>query len=73
MATTTIQLTSALKEELTAMKLHPRETYQEVLERILEDLRGLDSKTRRELAKAEAEIAHGRSVGHRELGTKLGF
>ncbi|MCI4363125.1 MAG: hypothetical protein L3K13_02315 [Thermoplasmata archaeon] len=73
MGTTTIQLTSALKEELTAMKIHRRETYQEVLERVLEDLRELDSKTREELAKAEAEIEHGRSVKHRELGAKLGF
>jgi predicted transcriptional regulator len=73
MATTTIQLTSALKEELTAMKLHPRETYQEVLERVLEDLRELDARTRKELAEAEGEIQHGRSVTHRELGAKLGF
>ncbi|MCI4332942.1 MAG: hypothetical protein L3K01_04335 [Thermoplasmata archaeon] len=73
MATTTIQLTSALKEELTAMKVHSRETYQQVLERVLEDLRELDSKTRKELARAEAEIGRGRSVKHRELGAKLGF
>ncbi|MCI4350457.1 MAG: hypothetical protein L3K15_02950 [Thermoplasmata archaeon] len=72
MATTTIQLTSALKGELSAMKIHPRETYQEVLERVLEDLRELDSKTRKELAKAEAEIRHGRFVKHHELGAKLG-
>lgn len=73
MATTTIQLTSALKEELTAMKIHPRETYQEVLERVLEDLRELDSKTRKELVKAEAEIERGSSLKHRELGARLGF
>ena len=73
MATTTIQLSSGLKEELAAMKLHRRESYQEVLERLLEDVRGLDSKTRRELAKAEAEIARGASLTHRDLGVKLGF
>jgi predicted transcriptional regulator len=73
MAATTIQLSSTLKEELTAMKIHPRETYQEVLERVLEDLRQLDSKTRKELARAESEIEHGSSLKHRELGAKLGF
>jgi predicted transcriptional regulator len=72
-STTTIQLTSTLKQELTAMKVHPRETYQQVLERVLEDLRVLDSKTRKELARAEAEIERGLSVKHRELGAKLGF
>ena len=73
MATTTIQLTSALKRELTAMKIHPRESYQDVLERVLEDLRELDSKTRKELARAEAEIEKGSSVTHRQLGAKMGF
>jgi predicted transcriptional regulator len=73
MATTTIQLTSALKEELTAMKIHRRETYQEVLERILEDLRELDAKTRKELASAEAEIREGRFVTHDQLKAKLGL
>lgn len=73
MASTTIQLDSELKKELTAMKIHPRETYQQVLARVLEDLRELDSKTRKELAKAEAEIEHGRSMTHAELGAKLGF
>jgi predicted transcriptional regulator len=73
MATTTIQLTSTLKQELAAMKLHPRETYQEVLERVLEDLRELDSKTRKELAKAEEEVRRGRFVTHRQLGAHLGF
>jgi predicted transcriptional regulator len=73
MATTTIQLTSAMKDELTAMKVHPRESYQEVLERVLEDLRELDAKTRKELARAEADLDHGRSMTHRQLGAKLGF
>lgn len=73
MATTTIQLTSALKDELSAMKIHPRESYQDVLERILEDLRQLDSRTRKELAKAEAEIRRGRSIKHQELGAAMGF
>jgi predicted transcriptional regulator len=73
MATSTIQLTAELKEELAAMKLHPRESYQEVLERVLEDLRALDEKTRRELRRAEAEIRRGRSVKHEQLGAQLGF
>ena len=73
MATTTIQLTTAMREELTAMKIHPRETYQQGLERVLDDLRELDSKTRKELAMAEAEIEGGSYVKHNELGTELGF
>jgi predicted transcriptional regulator len=71
MATSTIQLTTELKDELAAMKLHPREAYQEVLETVLEDLRELDEKTRQELRRAEAEIRHGRSVTHDQLGAKL--
>jgi predicted transcriptional regulator len=73
MAATTIQLSAELKQTLAGMKLHPRESYQEVLERVLEDLRGLDERTRKEVAKAASEIRRGRYVTHAQLGAKLGF
>jgi hypothetical protein len=73
MAVTTIQLSAELKQTLAGMKLHPRESYQEVLERVLEDLRGLDERTRKEVVKAASEIRRGRSVTNAQLGAKLGF
>ena len=45
-ATTTIQLSTEMKGALEGMKLHPRETYEDVLERLLEDLRELNEETK---------------------------
>jgi predicted transcriptional regulator len=58
-ATHTIRLSSRLKRRIRALKLHPRETYEDVLERILEDLSELNARTRREVEQARREIERG--------------
>ena len=73
MATTTIQLSKELKKTLESMKLHPRETYEEVLERILEDLRELSEKTKNEIGQAIKEIRAGKYRTHEQLKDELGF
>ena len=40
--TTTVQIDRTLKARLDRMKLHPRESYNEVLQRILEDLEDIN-------------------------------
>lgn len=72
-ATTTIQLSQALKKTLESMKLHPRETYEEVLERILEDLRELNQQTKEEIEKALKEIKAGKYRSHEQLKAEMGF
>ncbi len=72
-ATTTIQLSSGMKKTLQAMKLHPRESYEEVLERILEDLRELNEETKREIEQARREIAQGKFKTHEEVRREMGF
>jgi len=72
-ATTTIQLSKELKKTLESMKLHPRETYEEVLERILEDLRELSEKTKNEIGQAIKEIRAGKYRTHEQLKDELGF
>src|SRR2546426_7014149 len=52
--TTTIQLSKEIKKTLESMKLHPRETYEEVLDRILEDLRELSEQTKRKSSRRSA-------------------
>ena len=73
MATTTIQLSKELKKTLESMKLHPRETYEEVLERILEDLRELSEKTKKEIGQAIKEIKAGKYRTHEQLKDEMGF
>lgn len=73
MAATTVQLSREHRDALAAMKLHPRETLDDVVGRVLEDLEELDRVTLRAIAKARKEIAAGRTVSHEKLGEEMGF
>ena len=72
-AATTIQLSKEIKKTLESMKLHPRETYEEVLERILEDLRELSDQTKREIEQAIREINAGKYRTHEQLKSEMGY
>jgi len=72
-ATTTIQLSKEIKKTLESMKLHPRETYEEVLERILEDLRELSEQTKKEVEQAIREIKAGKYRTHEQLRSEMGY
>ena len=72
-ATTTIQLSKEIKNTLESMKLHPRETYEEVLERILEDLRELSEQTKKEIEQAIREIKAGKYRTHKQLRSEMGY
>jgi len=72
-ATTTIQLSQEMKRILGEMKLHPRETYEEVLERLLEDLRELNDQTKKEIEQAIRDIKAGKYRTHQQLKDELGF
>ncbi|MGP8017299.1 MAG: hypothetical protein ACLPP2_00330 [Thermoplasmata archaeon] len=73
MATTTIQLSTDLKRTLEGMKLHPRETFNDVLERVLEDLRELDEKTKAEIEDARREIRAGKYLTSEQVRKAMGF
>lgn len=73
MASTTVQLSRGHRDALAAMKLHPRETLDDVVGRVLEDLEELDRATVRAIAKARKELAAGRSISHEKLREKMGF
>ncbi len=72
-ATTTIQLSKEMKKTLESLKMHPRETYEEVLERLLEDLRELNQQTKKEIKEAIREIKEGKYRTHAELRADMGF
>jgi len=55
------------------MKLHPRETYEEVIERMIEDLSKLNEETVKEIEQARREIESGKFVTHEQLKRNLGF
>ena len=70
---TTIQISNDIKQVLDKMKLFERDTYNEVIERMVEDDFELNEKTRKEILEAKKRIASGRFLRHEEVGKKLGL
>ena len=62
-----------MKKTLESLKMHPRETYEEVLERLLEDLRELNQQTKKEIEEAVQEIKEGKFRTHKDLKADMGF
>ena len=71
--TTTVQVPLALKTRLAAMKIHPRETYADVLERILEDLEELGPQTRKAVEKSRREFKAGKYKTLDEVKREMGL
>jgi len=55
------------------MKLHPRESYEEVIERILEDLSELNAETKTEIEQALQGIRAGKCRTHDQVRAELGI
>ncbi len=70
---TTIQIKEDIKSILTQMKLFERETYSDVLERLIEDVRELNEETKKEIKAAIKEIESGKYVTHEKLASEMGF
>ncbi|MHB8396358.1 MAG: DUF7557 family protein [Thermoplasmataceae archaeon] len=73
MTISTIQIKEETKKTLQSMKLHPRETYEEVIERLIEDLSELNEETKAEIEEARKEIASGKFITHEQLKKDLGL
>lgn len=70
---TTIQISDNVKTVLDRMKMIERETYNEVIERMLEDDLALSEKTKSDLEDARKRIKSGRFVSHEEVKKSLGM
>ncbi len=70
---TTIQIKEDVKSILTQMKLFERETYNDVLERLIEDVQELNKETKKEIEAAIKEIKGGKYITHEELAKEMGF
>ena len=73
MVVSTIQISDGTKKTLQSMKLHPRETYEEVNERMLEGLSELNKHTIAEIEEARKEIEYGKFVTHEQVKKDLGL
>ncbi len=70
---TTIQINEDIRSILNQMKLFERETYNDVLERLIEDVRELNEETKNEIEYAIKEIEDGKYVTHEKLAKEMGF
>ncbi len=67
--TTTIQISDHVKSTLDKMKMMERETYNEIIERMIEDDLELNEKTRMEIEEARK----GKNISHAEVKKRLGL
>jgi len=62
MASTTIQISQDLQQELNKMKLFSRETYEEVIWNVIEDTKELSEQTKKDITRSRKEISEGKFV-----------
>jgi predicted transcriptional regulator len=72
-ASTTIRLSTDVKRALEAMKMHPRETFNDVLERLVEDVRELDEGSLVRGEEARAEIRAGKYLTQEKVRKAMGL
>jgi len=70
---TTIRISREVKAQLDKMKLFDRETYNGVIENMIEDNLELNEKTKKEIAEARKRIKKGKVYTHEEVGKMLGL
>jgi predicted transcriptional regulator len=71
MGYTTIQLSTELLNKLKARKLSDRETYEEVIENLIEDTMELSEETIADIERARAEIKRGEFYTEEEVRKAL--
>ena len=66
---TTIQISNEIKSKLEKMKLFSRESYNEIIERILEDELELNKETKKDLEEARKS----KGISHEEIKKRFGL
>jgi len=70
---TTIQISDVTKQILDKMRLFGRETYNEVIDRMIEDNQELSEKTKKEIEEARKRIKAGKFLTQEQAEKKLGL
>ncbi len=70
---TTIQVSDNVKSVLDKMKMMERETYNEVIERMIEDDLELNEKTKQEVEEARKRVKAGKFITQEEARKRLGL
>ena len=70
---TTIQVSDTVKKKLENFRLFSRETYNDVIERLIEDSMELSEKAKEEIEVARKEVKQGRFKTHEQLKKEMKF
>ena len=68
---TTIQISDNIKKTLERMKLFDRDTYNDIIERMVEDDLELNERTKKEIEEARSRIKSGKFLTHEEVKKRL--
>jgi predicted CopG family antitoxin len=69
---TTIQVSDDIRTTLERMKLYEKESYNDIIERMLEDQKGLSEKTKQEIEEAKKRVKSGKFVTMDLVAKKYG-
>ena len=70
---TTIQVSKKTKESLEKMKISTRDSYNDVIEQLIEDSQELSDHAIKDLEEALDDEKKGRVISHAEVGKRMGF
>lgn len=68
---TTIQISKELLGKLQKMKMHSKESYEDIIWDLLEDRMEFSDETKRNIAQSEKEIREGKVISLEEVKRKL--
>lgn len=68
---TTIQISKDLLEKLQRMKMHVKESYEDIIWDLIEDTMELSEQTKKDIAESEADIKAGRVHNWEEVKKEL--
>lgn len=70
---TTIQISDKVKAFLDSMRLLERESYNDVIEFMIEDNMEMNEKTKLDIEEARVDMKAGRTISHEEMKRRLGL
>ncbi|MBT4135491.1 hypothetical protein HOD75_03595 [archaeon] len=71
MAQTTIQVSDKLIEKMRNMKIHEKESYEELIWDLIEDRMELSDETKQNIKISEKEIKEGKTISFEEIKNRL--
>jgi len=70
---TTIQISKDLLEKLKQMKIHAKESYENLIWDLIEDRMELSEETKRDILQSEKEFKEGKTISLEEIKKELGL